>query len=486
MIGLLMVPLLLAEELVAEIPAEAVEAPATPDRTAPPAVIPPVVMALPEMSTAVLRPGLTLSHLQVDGVRKIEVMVMFERGSIDLCGMSQDCQAMINIWELASEQTDAVTMAATLDALDGDLYSWMGLTMGGLELTIPRTGLDDGLTLLAEVLRTPALSRKEHRRSTQNALDWYLETGPSDLGQVASSARRFSFYEASHPRGRRVDLRARKAIKRADLRDVHDRLLSSAPVHVLVVGDLTRAEIEPKIVALLDGLGVAGERSTPPVPVPPAASSIVAVDMPGPQAAIRMVTAAPGRGDDGLVAISAADFALGGSFTSRLNSNLREEKGWTYGAGSHYSRYSDHGSWGVSVDVEAENVAGAVHEIRTEIDAMVQDGVTADEVEASWLDDVTGWNRRLETAGSAAGFYQQLILQEASLTRWSERLEAAKGLTGEESRAAAEAWLSPDHSRLWIIVGDRALIEEQVAGMGLPVQWITPSQAIFGEFEVAR
>ena len=486
MIGLLMIPLLHAQEPAEAPPEEVIEAPATPDRSAPPAVIPPVVMTMPEMTTEVLRPGLTLSHLQVDGVRKLEVMVMFEIGSVDLCGLAQDCQAMINIWELASEQTDAVTMSSTLDSLDGELYSWMGLTMGGLELTIPRAGLDDGLALLSEVLYTPKLSRKELRRSTQNTLDWYQETGPADMGQVASAARRQAFYEAEHPRGRRADLRARKAIKRADLHDVHRRLLSSAPLHVLVVGDIARAEIEPKLVALLDGIGVPGERSPPLPHVPPSASSIVAVDMPGPQAAVRMITAAPGLQGADRMSISAVNFALGGSFTSRLNGNLREEKGWTYGARSYYSRYRDHGVWGVSVDVEAENVAGAVGEIRAEIDAITQEGITDDEIEAAWLDNVTWWNRRLETAGSAGGFYQWMILNETTLALWHERIVAFRDQSGEAGRAAAQAWLSADSPRLWVIVGDRSQIEEQVDGLGLPVQWITPSQALLGEFEVAR
>ena len=121
-----------------------------------------------------------------------------------------------------------------------------------------------------------------------------------------------------------------------------------------------------------------------------------------------------------------------------------------------------------------------------EIEAIVQEGITADEVEASWLDSVTWWNRRLETAGSAASFYQRLILQEASLSLWGEQLEASKALSAEEGRDAAQAWLSAENPRLWVIVGDRAQIEEQVDGLGLPVQWITPSQALLGEFGVAR
>ena len=70
--------------------------------------------------------------------------------------------------------------------------------------------------------------------------------------------------------------------------------------------------------------------------------------------------------------------------------------------------------------------------------------------------------------------------------RWTDLLAEARGLSAAASRAAAQDWLSTDSPRLWIIVGDRAQIEEQVDGLGLPVQWIDPSQALLGDFEVAR
>ncbi len=483
-----MTPLLLSALLHAqdaEIPTDVLPEPETPDRSAPPAVQAPDVLALPGMTTTTLRPGLTLSHLQVDGVRKVEVMVMFERGKIDLCPDSADCRMLTNIWDLASKDAGSEETEALLDSLDASLLSWMGRTTGGLELTIPRTALDDGLALLEAVLHTPGLPRGELKLSKENALDWYEDTGPADMGDVASTARKYGFYPADSVYGQRPDLDAIQKVRRRHLRAMHARLLDEAPVHVLVVGDVALADIQDDIVSLVGDLGVPGERTELPEVAMMGASSIVAVHMPGPQAAVRLITEAPSRDAADRVPLSAIDFALGGSFTSRLNGNLREEKGWTYGAGSWHSAGKTHGFWAASVDVEAENVAGAVTEIRGELDTMIASGVTEDEVEAAWLDDVTWWNRRLETAGTAASFYQQLILQEQTLEGLSDRLSAAAALTPEDTVTCAASWMT-DRPRLWVIVGDRTLIEEQVSGLGLPVQWVTPEQAILGELEVAR
>jgi zinc protease len=483
-----MTPLLLSTLLLAqEDPADSAEAPepTTPDRSAPPPVQPPEVLALPGMTTQVLRPGLTLSHLQVDGVRKVEVMVMFERGSLDLCPDSPDCDLLTDIWDLASQDSDAPTTEALLDSLDASLLSWMGRTVGGLELTIPRDALGEGMALLGAVLHTPGLPRGELRLARENTLDWYRETGPSDMADVASTARKYGFYAADSVYGERPDLRAIKKVRRRDLRDLHAELLSAAPVHVLVVGDVALADIQDAVVTLVGDLGVPGDRTTLPAYAPMAASSIIAIDMPGPQAAVRLITEAPGRTDADRVPFSAIDFALGGSFVSRLNANLREEKGWTYGAGSWHSAGDTHGFWTASVDVEAENVAGAVTEIRGELFGMLSGGATTDEIEAAWLDEVTWWNRRLETAGTAASFYQQLILQEESLDALAERLSAARALTTADTLPVATTWLS-GRPRLWVIVGDRGLIGAQVESLELPVQWVTPDAAILGEFTVER
>lgn len=476
-------------------PAHAQEAAAVavvaPDRSAPPAVIPPTMLSLPLPSQKELRPGVVLSHLRVEGVRKVEVMVMFHRGTTDLCGVADPtpCRMLAQIWELASTETEAIALEARLDGLDGDLTSWLGQTSGGLELTIPRGALSEGLSLLQEVLHAPGLPRDELRRSRTDLLEWYEKSAPADLGQVAQSARQFGFYAPSTPEGVRPDLRALKRVRVKALRDLHRRLLETAPVSVLVVGDLSQAEAEAALAGVLEGVGVAGPWSVPAPYGPMGASSVVAVDMPGQsQAAIRLASAAPPRADADQVPFGALNFALGGSFTSRLNANLREEKGWTYGAGSRYAAQTTHGTWWVGVDVEAVNVAAAVAEIQAEVAGVRDQGVTDAELDAAWLDEITGWNRILETAGSAAATYQGLLLQQEAVGDRAARLTALQGLTAAAlaDTAVGARWLGAENPQLWVIVGDRQQIGAQVEGLGMPVQWISPEDAILGRFEVAR
>ena len=470
-----------------EPPAE-VAPPPGPDRSAPPPVQPPTMLELPLPTQKTLWPGVTLTHLPVEGVRKVEVMVMFHRGSDALCPATRsDCTMLTAIWELASAETDAVAMEARLDALDGALTSWVGQTSSGLELSIPRTALSDGLALLDEVLRTPALPRDELRLAKKNHLDWYRNTAPTDPGQVAQSARSFGFYAPTNPSGARPDLRALKKTRTRALRALHAELLRTAPISVLVVGDLPLEEIEPAVAVLLEGLGVDAPWAEPAAYTPMGGATVVAVDMPGQaQAAIRLARPAPERGTAEQVPFAALNFALGGSFTSRLNANLREEKGWTYGAGSRYTAYTTHGAWWVGVDVEAENLAAAVKEIQAEVRGVRDAGVTEDELRAAWLDEVTSWNRTLETAQSAGGTYQGALLQRETVADRAARLQALAALVPADLSAAGTRWLAEDGPQLWVIVGDRAQIGDQVAGLGMPVQWISPEDAILGRFEVAR
>jgi zinc protease len=459
-----------------------------PDRSTPPAVQPPVVLALPEMSSEEIRPGVTVRHMQVPGVRKVHVQVLFHQGSSGLCGADKPaCTMLSQIWDVASEETDAAALEASLDQLDGGVVSWVSRHDSGFELTIPRDSLDDGLALMDEVLNTPAFSKSDFKLSRNNLLDWYQYQATSDLRNVSRAAMNHAWYPPEHPLGSRPDLDGLAALKHKSLHALHETLLTEVPITILVFGDLTWDELRDDVLAITEGIGAPGEHDEPPAFTPPSQSHIVAVNMPGqPQAAIRMLTAGPERASEDRVAMSTVNFALGGSFTSRLNGNLREEKGWTYGAYSSFMSGKTHGTWTASVDVEAENVAATIVEIQAEIAEIVDGGATGEEINSAWLDMVTWWNRRLETDSSAANFYQSLERKPESAADVAARLAAQQALTPEQTQAAAARWLGADAPRLWVIVGDRDAIGEQVDQIGLPVTWLTAEQAILGDFSIPR
>lgn len=488
--ALLLVQLSTARAQDADAPSEGADAavPVAPDRSRPPAVEAPVPLALPSVTVHTLRPGVTVEHLQVPGVRKVNVQILFHQGAVGLCGApSPRCSMLSRMWDVAGEDTDAEVLEATLDRLDADLTSWIGRFDSGFELTVPKGSLDEGLALMDELLKRPAFPRKDTRHSRKDLEDWYTVQAPNDLRTVASMARMYAVYPPDHPRGTRPDLKALKKVRPAALRELHAALVSGAPVTVQVIGDLPWDAVEADITSLLEGIGADGPRDTPPPHTPLSSAKIVAVDMPGqPQAAIRVLAPAPARGDDDRVEMSAVNFALGGSFTSRLNGNLREDKGWTYGAYSSYTARETHGDWSASVDVEAENVAAAIAEIQVELGLIAGAGPTPGEISAAWLDQVTWWNRRLETDATAASFYQNLLRQEESVDALSERLAALKALTPAEAQATAATWLGAEAPFLWVIVGDRSAIEEQVSSLGLPVTWLTTEQVVMGEFAIER
>lgn len=460
-------------------------APTTPDRSTPPPVTPPVALDLPEVTTHEIRPGLAIEHLQIPGIRKVQIQLLFHHGSQDLCGgSSPECSMLFQIWDHASTEMDSTALMARLDELDGRITSWGSLYDSGLDMSIPRNSLDEGLQMMTEVLHNPAFDKGDFKRSQSDFLDWYTFQAPNDISTVAGQAKQYAWYPADFPRGARPDVAGLDSLGVGELAPLHQTLLETSPVTLQIIGDVAWEDVQEPLVAMLEGIGVEADEVQPP-PLPPTQRSlIVAVDMPGQsQAAIRAVYAGPSRTDDARVPATTVNFALGGSFTSRLNGNLREDKGWTYGAYSGLSKYPTHGTWNFSVDVEAENVGAAIGEVQNELSQMASDGCSDEEIHSAWLDTVTWWNRRLETDQTAAGFYQGLSRRAEPAADVAARLAAAHDLTGEQTQAAADQLFGADAHVLWVVVGDRSAIESQIAALDIETVWISAEQAVLGTFE---
>lgn len=483
MITLLLCLTALAGDEIAVVDA-ALAPPAGPDRSGPPAVEAPVPLDLPSPELHLLRPGLNVQHVRVEGVRKVEVAVVFHRGALDLCGAwTASCDAVGNVWDLAGGDLDAGALEARMDGLDGNLSSWVSSRDSTLVMSVPMENLADGLEVQKKVLLHPTFPTAEIKRSAKDKVDSLTKTGPADLGTVANAAARFGWYPSTHPYGARPDLKAWKKVKSGDLASLHSRLLAEAPVTVVVVGDIGWSELEAPLTSLLEGVGVDGPRKTGEAFEAAAGTHIVAVDMPGQeQTALRFYQMAPKHDAADNKAFEAATFALGGSFLSRINRNLREEKGWTYGSWAAYSDFDEYGLFQVKVDVKAPVSADAIREIEAELAKVVSAGVTPEEIEAGWRDEVGSWNRNLETAGDARGFYSGLLSRQEDVAARRSWLEGYASVTPAQAQAAAATWLSPDGPREWVVVGDRATLEPQLATLGWTVTWLTPAQAILGSF----
>lgn len=462
--------------------------PSGPDRSAPPLVAPPDLLVHPEPEVHPLGPGVEAWFVRVPGVRKTVVHVALRRGTVELLGgPTQAGRAFGWLADVAAGDLDAAALSEQTDLLDVDLVSSIGLHGGSVELVVPTESLPDGLALQRLVVREPSFPKKDVKRWVADQELFYTVQGPSSQGSVASSALAFSWFPPDHPYGRRPDLAELRDVKTRTLDGLWQRWIREAPVTVLVVGDVAWADVEPGLRTVLDGLGRAVEPGNGLPVEPPATARLVAVDMPGQdQVAVRLRMAAPPRDHADQPEMMATNWLFGGHFLSRLNRNLREEKGYTYGSRSIYRSGETWGNVTVEVDVKAENLAETLGEIQAELDALAGSPPDAAELDAMRRSTFSDWNRTRENAERAAALYESALDERHTVAELRARTEAMAATTTEDVARVAREWLSADRPRVWVVVGDRHAIEAELAGQPLAAEWIDPTTAILGTFQPSR
>ncbi|HEX3433420.1 MAG TPA: insulinase family protein, partial [Solirubrobacteraceae bacterium] len=206
-------------------------------------------------------------------------------------------------------------------------------------------------------------------------------------------------------------------------------------------------------------------RPTPPFPSLP---RLVLVDRPGaPQSIIRVVGPGEVRTSPDRPALGTLNAILGGSFTSRLNFNLREQKGYTYGAGSSFGFYRRAGSFTARAAVFTEVTAPAVSEFLRELAAIREAPVTPTELTKARATLLGRVAEGLSTSGGIAAQYAELRLYGLPLDEPARFVAAIERASAAELQELARRHLDPDRMAL-VVVGDRAVIEKPLRDLGLP------------------
>jgi zinc protease len=332
-------------------------------------------------------------------------------------------------------------------------------------------------------LQEPAFPKADLKRARRFRELFFTVDGPSNLGRASQMALSYGWFPADHAYGARPVLEDVRKVGVKDLRALHASWLEMSPITVLVVGDVTWDEVKPMLEPAVQGLGAEGEQR-PDLPVDePSGVRVIGIDGPGEtQARIRLRTGAPWQSDEDRVAADMMVWAFGGHFLSRLNRNLREDKGFTYGSRARYSPSETRGHVTVSVDVKAQNVEATIREIVAEMDGLVTQGVTEEELGASALEKISSWNNVKESARTAGGFYLGLLYRGETVADAEARGRKTLEVTLEDTRAVAKDRFGEDGNRLWVVAGDRQALDPQLEALGFEVQWITPEQAVLGTF----
>jgi zinc protease len=336
---------------------------------------------------------------------------------------------------------------------------------------------EEALALLAESVRDPAFPEAEVERARSQTLAGIRQRA-MDPASVASDVAARMIFAPGVPYARPVagTVASVERFGRDHLRGYAGASFLPGDGGFVVVGDVDAGEVTDVI-----SRHFADWSGSPPgggdFDVEPSSRerTIHVVDRPGSvQSEIRVGHVGVARSDPDVFPLTVLNTVLGGAFTSRLNLNLRERNGFTYGVRSRFALRSRPGTFEVRTAVGTEVTAAAVREIVTELEGLVDGGPTATEVEAA-RDYIAGtFPLRQETAGQVAGRISELVVYRLEDDYHDTYRDRIRAVQVEEAHAAGRRHVRPEEAQV-VIVGDATAVVPALERLELgPVKVVTP------------
>jgi len=332
--------------------------------------------------------------------------------------------------------------------------------------------LDGALDLFADVVLKPALRPSDVAR--EKAL--IVASIAQQKQDPGASAFRVLFplvFGADHPYGRVPTEAGVAALTPTQVRLHHDRWFQPTGATLIVAGDTTLEAILPRLEARLGrwhASAAAPVKTIPPV-APASAPTVYLIDKPGAeQTLIAAAGLAPPQRNPDDVAIEAMTTTLGGAFTSRLNLNLREDKHWSYGAGSFIAPARSLGLFAVYAPVQTDKTGESYTEVRRELTGIVGPRpVTPGELELARHTLTLSLPGRWETNGAISGSLAYSATYGLADDYWSS-YAARVGAVGQGDVQRAAVQVVRPETLTWVIVGDRAKVQAPLEALGLTVR----------------
>jgi zinc protease len=375
--------------------------------------------------------------------------------------------------EGGTRRRSGTALAEALEAVGADVSvhaSWDG-TVASLSCLADR--LPEGFDLLAEMVLAPAFAVSEVERARDQALA-RIRHRAKDPSALAHDRAAALFYAEGEPYGRPVggteaSIQPRVAPELAAYAREAYRPRGGG---LVVAGDVDPDEVQ----ALADRI-LAGWQGAPPARSEASGAprtrerTVHVVHRPGAvQSELRIGHPGVARSTPDYAALVVGNAILGGTFTSRLNLNLRETRGFTYGVRSSFAFRRGPGPFSVRTSVDTEVTAEAVHEAVGEVERYAADGPTPAEVDAA-RDYVAGvFPLRLETSAQIAGRVAELLVHDLPDDAWTRYREEIRAVDVTSARDAIARHVRPAELTI-VVVGDADRIREPLATLDLaPVQ----------------
>lgn len=373
-----------------------------------------------------------------------------------------------------SRGQSALEVADRVARIGGELDLDVGVDAVVIGMTTLDRFLDTGLSLVHEVVTEPNLANDDFNRIRNLRLE-RLRQLKDHAGAMADRAFARVLYGA-HPYGH-LSLGAEPSLNAMtidDSRALHAALFTPSGSTLIIVGDRAEEELLDRAAAVFASWRAPASPMTidrgAALAAPPAAPEVKlgVVSRPGAaQSELRIGHACAPRSTPDYHVLLLLNTILGGDFVSRLNLNLREQKGYTYGVRTGFNLRRGIGPFVMQTSVGTDVTAPAIHEAWREIrDIAASRPATRDEVALAFASVSKGYPRGFETAGQVARSVAQLALHGLPDSYFEEFVPRLAAVTADEVAAAAQRYLDPAKMTT-LMVGDLDKIMGSLADLDL-------------------
>jgi len=450
--------------LVATFPAAAQQ----PKREAPPALGTPKAFKLPPKREFTLSNGMKVTFVPFGTIPKVSVYTMVGTGHIDE-GSNQVALSEVT-GEMMREGTTtrtATQIAESVAGMGGELSVYVGddrTQVGGAVLS--ERG-PDMVRLEADLLRNPRFPESELARITANKAREVAiaKSQPQSLAQEQFVKTIYG----DHPYGRLFPTDTMlKGYTIAQVRDFYARNFGAARAHLYVVGIFDQAAVERAVRESFESWAP-GSPATVKPPTPRTGHSVTLLDRPNAvQSTIMVGLPVPGPAAKDYTALQVTDALLGGTFGSRVTTNIREQKGYTYSPYSYVSTHRRDAYWVQQADVTTKFTGASLKEIFGEIDRLQKEAPGTPELDGIKNNMIGIFTLRNASRGGIVNQLAEADLQGLGDDYLSGYVKRVMAVSPAEVQRITATYLKPEQMTL-VVVGDKATVAEQLAPFQRPI-----------------
>ena len=431
------------------------------DMSAPPVLAPVSPLTLPAVVTRTLPNGLRLLIVEHHELPIADFsLIIGTGGEADPARHSGLAGVTANMLEEGTRTRSALELADQTGFLGVSLSAGSSWDQSAISMHTPTVQLDSALAIMADVALNPAFPRAELERMRTRRLTSLLQL-KDRAPDIANRAFASLVYGPAHPYGRPLagTEASMKAITRSDLERFYATYYRPNNATMIVVGDVSADDIERRVTALFGGW----KRAKVPVAKYGALPSrsgttVYLIDKPGaPQSSFRIGLVGAPRSTDDYFALEVMNTILGGSFTSRLNNNLRETRGFTYGAGSRFALRREAGPFTASAEITGTKTDSALAEFMREFTSIL-DTVPESELTKAKRYIQLQLPGEFETTQDIAGKLLPVAVYGLPLDYYNSYAQRVSEVTQSDVQRVARRYVRSGELVV-VIVGDRKLVE---------------------------